>query len=107
MPSADKILDNFPNLTIQLIIGKPTYESIQHVHLKLNANATSIKFHLGNGRIGILELTVTPVVFKTLYHVHFIPLRNPGPSAIIPPGQTAAQIIAIYQTHEAKVVLYK
>ena len=72
MPSTEKIVDSFPNPTIQPIIGKPTYESIRRVHLKLNANAASIQSHLGNGRLGLLALTVTPVVFNTLSHLPFV-----------------------------------
>lgn len=106
MPSTDKILDSFPNPTIQPIIGKPMYES-RRVHLKLNYNATSVQSHLSNGRIGLLALSVTSVVFNTLSHIHFIAPRNPGLNDIIPPNQTAAQIFAIHQTHEADSFLYK
>ena len=107
MPSTEKIVDSFPNPTIQPIIGKPTYESIRRVHLKLNANAASIQSHLGNGRLGLLALTVTPVVFNTLSHLPFVAPRNPGPNAVIPPAQTAAQISTIRETYETQAKLYQ
>ena len=107
MLSTDKILDSFPDPTIQLIIGKPTYESIWRVQLKLNANDASVQSHLGNGRLGLLSLTVTPVVLNTLSHISFVPPRNSGPNVIIPPGQIAAQITAINQTHDSQAILHK
>ena len=69
MTSIDKLLDSFPYPTVTLIIGKPTWESIRAMHLELNANAASFQFHISNGRVGPLFLTVLSVVFNTLSHI--------------------------------------
>ena len=107
MPSTEKIVDSFPNPTIQPIIGKLTYESIRPVHLKLNANAASIQSHLGNGRLGLLALIVTPVVFNILSHLSLVAPRSPDPNIVIPPAQIAAQISAIRDTYETQAKLYQ
>ena len=60
--SVEKIRDAFPFLSVEPIVGQPTYETIQLLHKKLNANAASIHSHLGNGKLGLLYLTVKPEV---------------------------------------------
>ena len=45
---AEKILENFPHPTMQLIVGKPNYESLLEVYLKSNENATSVHYNRGN-----------------------------------------------------------
>ena len=55
MPSSiEKIVDRFPFLTINPIIGTPDYESIADIHLKLNLNAVSVQSNLGCGTLGLL-----------------------------------------------------
>ena len=49
-PSAtDKILEKFPYSTIQPILGRPEYETITSVHLKLNTNVASVHSNMGMG----------------------------------------------------------
>ena len=85
MTSTEKIKDSFPHPTIDPIIGQPGYDSIKPMHQKLNANAASIISHLGNGRLGLLFLTVAPAVFNTLSATAFVPPVNPGPLPHYPP----------------------
>ena len=95
MTTVDKIKDAFPHPTIDPIVGQPGYETIKPMHQHLNANAASIISHLGNGRLGLLYLTVQPAVFNTLSAIPFVPPTNPGPIAHYPPGATQHQIRAI------------
>jgi len=76
--SAEKILENFPHPTISPIIGKPTYETLAAVHLKLNTNAASVHSNRGNGQLGYLALTVKEEVYNTLSPIPFEPPINPG-----------------------------
>ena len=64
--AVDKVKDSFPFLSVEPIIGQPTYDSIRELNKKLNANAASVYSHLGNGKLGLLYLTVTPEVYNTL-----------------------------------------
>ena len=99
MTSVEKIKDAFPHPTIEPIIGQPGYDTIKPMHQKLNANAASIVSHLGNGRLGLLFLTVTNAVFTTLSATPFIPPTNPGPTPFYPPGATQFQIQAVNAVH--------
>ena len=74
--SVEKIRDAFPFLSVEPIVGQPTYETIQLLHKKLNANAASIHSHLGNGKLGLLYLTVKPEVYNTLSDVEFVPPKT-------------------------------
>ena len=107
MLSTERFINSFPNPTVQPIIGKPNYEPIRAIHLKLNANAASIQSHLSNGCLGFLAITVTRVVFNILSHQPFIAPINQGLDTIITSGQTAAQITAIRQTQANASKLYK
>ena len=40
--------------TVNKIGGKPTYETIAEVHLKLNANSALVQSNLGDGQLGLL-----------------------------------------------------
>ena len=68
----------------------PTYETIAELNLKLIANAASVQSNLGDGQLGLLHLTVSPVEYGTLSVVAFVPPINPGKSPIIPIAATAA-----------------
>ena len=55
--STEKIRDNFPFLSVEPIVGEPTYDTIKALHQKLNTNAASVHSHLGDGKLGLLYLT--------------------------------------------------
>jgi hypothetical protein len=73
----------------------------------LNANSASIQSHLGNGRLGLLYLTVSPTVYNTLSAVPFIPPINPGPSPTIPPHSTGPQIADIRYDFTTATTIFK
>ena len=90
--STDKIVESFPYPTIPHIAGQPGYDTIAEVHLQLNANASSIQSHLGDGTLGLIYLTVTPSVYNTVSLMPFIPSANPGTKPIVPAGITGPVI---------------
>ena len=98
--SEEKILENFTHMIIEPIIGKPTYETLAAVYLKLNTNAASVHSHCGNGQLGYLALTVKEAVYNTLSSIPFIPPTNPGQHPTIPPGATGPQIADIRRQHD-------
>ena len=85
-------MDGFPFPHITKVEGQPTYETIEELNSQLNANAASVQSDLGGGALGHLALTVLPTVFATLSITPFVIPINPGPTAVIIPGLTAAQI---------------
>ena len=99
MPSViDSIVEGFPFPTVTPISGEPNYETIADLHSQLNANSASIQSHLGNGRLGLLFLTVSPAVYNTLSAVPFVPPVNPGPTPVFPVGATGPQIANVRAT---------
>ena len=62
------------------------------MNFKLNAKSSSVQSNLGYGQLGLLYLTVSPSVYNTLSATVFTPPVNPGATAIITPGATAADV---------------
>jgi len=103
----DSIVDNFLHTSIDPITGQPNYESLVEVHLKLNTNAASVHSHLGDERLGLLYLTVTPAVYNTQSNIPFMPPTNLGPIPMIPNNATAHQINEINRQFNRATALYK
>ena len=90
MPTdTEVIVETFPHPTLSKIEGIPTFDSINDFQIKLNANAALIQSDLGNGRIGLLYLTVTTGIYNNLSDTPFIEPANPGQVPIVPPGTNA------------------
>ena len=89
----------------QLLVSQDT--KIKVVHNQLNNNAASIHNHLGNGRLGLLVLTVQPVVYNTLSHLPFVPPVNPGPTVVYPINPIQHKIIAANKLYEMNTRLFK
>ena len=89
MTSTERIKDGYPHPTIEPIVGQPACESIRPMHQKLNTNTASIVPHLSNGRLGLLSLTVIPIVYNALSYIPFVPPTNHGYGATIPVGATS------------------
>ena len=107
MPTAiDKIVDGFPFPTIPPIFGTPTYHTISEVNFKLNSNAASVKSNLGCGTLGLLQLTVLPVVYNTLSVTAFVMTINLGSSPDIPANSTGAQITKICYAFDTGAALF-
>ena len=93
MPTAiDKIVDGFLFPTISPIIGAPNYETLPKVHLILNSNAASVQSNLRCSILGLLYLTISPVVYATLLAMYFISPVNPGANTTIPLITSGPQI---------------
>ena len=61
---------------------------------------------MGNGRLGLLYLTVTPEVYNTLSQTRFIPPVNPGPTTEYPDNATQFQIRAVDKAHASATKLF-
>lgn len=105
--NTDKIVEGFPFPTISPIVGEPNYETIAAVHLKLNANAASVRSNLGNGQLGLLYLTVSPAVYATLSPIAFVPPVNPGAQPTIPIGANATASANIRRTFDEATAIFK
>jgi hypothetical protein len=107
MPTAiDKLVTNFPHPNISPIVGQPTYKTLTQLHTQLNLNAASVHSNLGNGQLGLLQLTVTAAVYNTLSAIPFLAPANPGATVILPPHSTGPQINELNCQHDAAAALF-
>ena len=107
MPTAiNKIVDSFPFPEILLIVGTPTYNTINEVNFKLNSNTASVLSNLDCGTLGLLQLTVSPAVYNTLVSIDFIMTVNPGSEPIIPANCTGAQITELCYDFDTASALF-
>ena len=90
-------METFPHPTLPKTEGIPTFACINDLHIKLNANAASIQSDLGNGRLGLLYLTVTDDVYNTLSDTPFIKPANPGQIPTVPAGSNSTAATHIQQ----------
>ena len=92
--STDAIIVRFPHDNITPIQVTPTYEAISAIHRQLNANVASIDSNLGDGKLGLLGLTISNTTYEALSDgkVYFMAPTNPIPHPTLEDSPTAAQI---------------
>ena len=107
MPSLlEKIVDRLPFPTIDPIIGTPDYEGIADIQLKPNLNAASVHSNIGCGTLGLLFLTVLPVVYTTLSTTTFVLPVKPGLEPSIPTGATRSVIDDLQYCHTESTKIF-
>jgi hypothetical protein len=79
---------------------------LRNLQLALKANVAYLQSNLGNGLLGLLALTISTTIYNTLSDVAFLHTPNPGPTAIIEEGLTAAQITSVRQLHTEATGLF-
>ena len=104
--AVEKVEATFPFLSVDPIVGQPTYDTIRALHKKLNANAASVNTHIGNGRLGLLYLTVIPEVYATLFDRETQAPQNPCPTPDLPRKGTQYQIAAAQKLFDEQVKLF-
>ena len=104
---SDKIVGRFPHPTVMAIVREPSYKILAEVHFQLNTNAASMHFHFGNGRLGLLYLTVTPAMYNMKSAMTFVLPENLGSEPTELEGSTGLKIVYIKQTYRHKSMLFK
>jgi hypothetical protein len=102
----NKIISNFPNPHLDPIMGQPSYDTVHQLHLQLNSKAASIHSDLGNGQLGLHQLTVSIEVYNTLSTTPFVVPANPGTSASIPCAAESTAITKLNRAHDAATYLF-
>jgi hypothetical protein len=102
-----KLVDNFPHSNLAPIVGQPTYKTLAQLHLKFNSNAASIHSNLGNGQLGLLQLTLSADVYNTLSATPFISPTNPGESVTIPRNSSDSKITELNRSHNKATALFR
>ena len=86
--TVENIIESFPNSSIPIIEGKPTYDKIKQIEKLLIENTSSIQTTLGGGNYGYLGLILKPAKYQTVTGHQFQPHPNPGALPVIPHGTT-------------------
>jgi hypothetical protein len=95
----NKIIAGFPHSSLTKVTGEPTFEDLKVIRRLLNTNATSVASYEGGGRHGQLGIIMTnEEYFAIAIDVFSVP-KNPGPSAAVVAGITAAVIAETIRLH--------
>jgi hypothetical protein len=97
----NKLVNNFPYPSIPPIIGQPLFQTLVQLHLQLNSNAASIHSNLGNGQLGLIQLSISDGVYNTLSAMPFLSPANPGT-----PHSTGAMITELGRLLSTASVLF-
>jgi hypothetical protein len=88
----DELIAGFPHYYLTKVAGEPTFEDLKVIRRLLNTNAMSVASYEGGGRHGHLGIIIrNEEYFAVAVDVFPVP-NNPGPSAMVVTGMTAAVI---------------
>jgi hypothetical protein len=88
----DELISVFPHSSLLKVTGEPTFEYLKVIRRLLNNNSMSVASYEGGGRNGYLGIIMTnEEYFAIVVDVFPVP-NNPGPSAAVVAGMTAAVI---------------
>lgn len=107
MTTKDNIISRFPHPQLSNPITEmPTYLTIRNLHVQLSANVASISSPLGNGKLGLLGITLSKDAYKSLSsNVEFKVPKKPDPIDI-PEKATAVQIAAAKQQYDTDLLTF-
>jgi hypothetical protein len=87
-----ELIAGFPHSSLPKVTGEPTFEDLKVIRRLLNTNAMSVVVYEDGGRHGHLVIIMTNEEYFAIA-VNFFPVpTNPGPSAAVVVGKTAAVI---------------
>ena len=105
--TVENIIESFPNSSIPIIEGEPTYDKIKQIKKLLIENASSIQTTLGGGNYGYLGLILKLAKYQTVTGHQFQPHPNPGALPVIPHGTTQHQILSANAQHKESLRLWR
>jgi hypothetical protein len=98
----DELIAGFPHSSLPKETGEPTFEGLNVIRRLLNTNAMSVASYEGGGRHGHLGIIMNnEEYFAITVDVFPVPV-NPGPSASVVAGMTAAVIAETTRLHRDK-----
>jgi hypothetical protein len=95
----DELIAGFPHSSLPKVTGEPTFEDLKVIRRLLNTNTMSVASYEGGGRHGHLRIIMTNEEYFAIAVDVFPVPNNPGPSAAIVAGMTAAVIAETTQIH--------
>jgi hypothetical protein len=102
----DELIVGFPHSSLPKVTGEPTFEDLKVIRWLLNTNAMSVTSYEGGCRHGHLGIIMTnEEYFAVAVDVFPVP-SNPGPSAAVVAGMTAAVIAETTRLHKEATQVY-
>jgi hypothetical protein len=102
----DEIIAGFPHSSLPKVTGEPTFEDLKVIRRLLNTNAMSVASYEGGGRHGHLGIIMTNEEYFAISVDVFPVPANPGPSAAVVAGMTAAVIAETTRLHREATQVY-
>jgi hypothetical protein len=103
----DELIAGFPHSSLPKVTGEPTFEDLKVIWRQLNSNAVSVASYEGGGRHGHLGIIMAKEKYFALAVDVFPVPNNPGPSAAVVAGMTAAVIPETTRLHKEATQVYR
>jgi 6-pyruvoyl-tetrahydropterin synthase len=102
----DELIAGFPQSSLPKVTGEPTFEYLKVIRRLLNTNDMSVASYEGGGRHGHLGIIMTNEEYFAIAVDVFPVPANPGPSAAVVAGMTAAVIAETTRLHREATQVY-
>jgi hypothetical protein len=102
----DEIIAGFPHSSLPKVTGEPTLEDLKVIWRLLNTNAMSVASCKGGVSYGHLGIIMTNEEYFAIAVGVFPGPNNPGPSAAVVAGMTAAVIAEMTCLHKEATQVY-
>jgi hypothetical protein len=103
----DELIAGFPHSSLPKVTREPTFEDLKVFWRLLNTNAMSVASYEGGGRHGHLGIIMTNEEYLAIAVNVFPVPANPGPSAAVVVGMTAAIIAETTLLHREATQVYR
>jgi hypothetical protein len=103
----DELIAGFPHSSLPKVTGEPTFEDLKVIRWLLNTNAMSGASYEGSDRHGHLGIIMTNGEYFAIAVKVFPVPANPGPSATVVAGMTAAIIAETTRLHREATQVYR
>jgi hypothetical protein len=103
----DELIAGFPHSSLPKVTGEPTFEDLKVIRRLLNNNAISVASYEGRGRHGHLGIIMTNEEYIAIAVDVFPVPNNPGPSAAVVTGMTAAVVAETTQLHKEATQVHR
>jgi hypothetical protein len=100
----DELIAGLPHSFLPKVTGEPTFEDLKVIRRLLNTNAVSVASYEGGGRHEHLGIIMTNEEYLAIAVDVFPVPANPGPSAAVVVGMTAAIIAETIRLYRATQV---
>jgi hypothetical protein len=105
--TTDKLIIEFLHSSLPKVAGEPTFENLKVIRRLLNTNAISVASYKGGGRHGHLGIIMTDEEYFAIAVDVFSLPNNPGPSAAVVAGMTAAVIAETTRLHKEATQVHR